>query len=220
MKKNYTFITLAISLILVLSMVFSACNPSNNSDGDVESNVNGSDQGEPIELAPDILAEVNGIDISRDEVMSWAAIMTFDIQGGKKYDEMSDEEKSSLHAKALLQIVELTILKAKYDGEGIEVLTPEDITALENAAKGKYETWTNEGIDLATLKITEDVILLKDKFTGGYVQRYKSDYREESGTEDINTSAAYQDLLSKANITWSDSVTVDEATGFPTEIKS
>jgi hypothetical protein len=32
--------------------------------------------------------------------------------------------------------------------------------------------------------------------------------------------AAYQDLLSKANITWSDSVTVDEATGFPTEVKN
>jgi hypothetical protein len=199
----------AIILCLILILTFGACGSTKDGDAGSEKT------DDVVKLQDGILAQVGDFEISEDQVNSLAAVMALTTQPVQVYGDLDDADKAKYQNFALIRLVELEALKAKFEKEGVEVLSEEDNGILKNAAAEKYQEWIDEGYDLEAWGVTEETILINYEFIEGYASRFIETNREADG-DDVDLEAAYQKLVADSGVIWNDSLTIDKVTGLPT----
>lgn len=205
-------------LCVVLTFAFGACGSKSKSDDsgakkDTDKKI---EKENTAKLSEGVLAQIGDDEVTQEQVDAEAAVIALTSQPVQVYGDLDAAGKAKYQNYSLLRLVELNALKAKFEKEDTEVISPEDINILNTAAQEKYNEWVAAGYDLEAWGVTEDTILANYEFVEGYASKLIEENMDKSDDAEINMDTVYQNLLNDAGVIWSDSLSIDKETGLPT----
>jgi hypothetical protein len=206
MKNKRIVIVVVICMMFVLMAGGCTSDDKGNDGSSVPGNVpsgGSNDEQSAADLPADVLARVDGIDITKEQVEGIAAFIT--INSNLNYDDLSDENKASIQNSRLINLVNAEMARAAQPNLVADV----QIESLKDQAAEMYKKIDDGTYDLATLHVTSEVIAYYLE-----TQLIRTEFEKMEGNGDVDT--AYATLREKAKIVWSGSLTIDSDTGLPT----